>query len=48
MDFIEHYIVPVLYPTVLTRRLQITLGLFVLAVNLGIYGWWLLRRKRKS
>ncbi|MDA2937755.1 DUF2784 domain-containing protein [Acidobacteria bacterium AH-259-A15] len=47
VDFIEHYIVPVLYPTVLTRRLQITLGLFVLAVNLGIYGWWLLRRKKR-
>ena len=45
--FIEHYILPVLYPTLLTRRLQIALGLFVLGVNLGIYGW-LLRRSIKA
>ncbi|MBW2644727.1 MAG: DUF2784 domain-containing protein [Deltaproteobacteria bacterium] len=37
--FIEHYIIPVLYPTALTRGTQIALGLFVLVVNLGIYGW---------
>ena len=41
--FIEHYILPILYPTVLTRRLQIALGLFVLGINLGIYGWVLHR-----
>lgn len=38
-SFIEHYILPLLYPTVLTRRLQITLGLLVLILNLVIYGW---------
>lgn len=38
-SFIEHYIIPVLYPTLLTQRLQITLGLLVLGINLGIYGW---------
>jgi hypothetical protein len=37
--FVEHYILPLLYPAVLTRRLQIVLGLFVLGINLGIYGW---------
>jgi len=37
--FIEHYILPVLYPAALTRQLQIALGLLVIAVNLGIYGW---------
>jgi len=41
--FIEHYIIPVLYPVALTRGLQIVLGLFVLGVNLGIY-WRVLRR----
>ncbi len=46
-SFIEHYIFPVLYPTHLTRQLQITLGLLVLGINLGIYGWvW--RRAAKS
>jgi hypothetical protein len=28
-SFIEHHILPVLYPTVLTRRLQIVFGLLV-------------------
>jgi hypothetical protein len=37
--FIEHYILPLLYPVILTRNLQIFLGLFVLWINLGIYGW---------
>ena len=37
--FVEHYILPLLYPTVLTRRLQITLGLLVLIINVVIYGW---------
>ena len=45
--FIEHYILPVLYPTVLTRRLQILLGCLVLAINLGIY-WWILYRIWKT
>ena len=41
--FIEHYIIPLLYPCMLTRSLQIALGLFVLSINLGIYGWVLYR-----
>jgi hypothetical protein len=45
--FIEHYIIPVLYPTILTRRLQIILGSLVFVVNLGIY-WWVFRRTRKT
>jgi hypothetical protein len=43
--FIEHYIVPVLYPTGLTRTTQIVLGAFVIALNLAIYGWVLGRRR---
>ena len=46
--FIEHYIVPVIYPTVMTRHLQITLGLLVLGVNLGIYGWVIGRTTRSK
>ncbi len=38
-DFIQHYILPVLYPAILTRGLQIFLGLLVVTVNLGLYGW---------
>lgn len=43
--FIEHYILPVLYPVALTRRLQIGMGLFVLGINLALY-WRVLRRTR--
>lgn len=45
--FIEHYLMPVLYPGGLSRSHQVTLGFLVLALNLGIYGWaW--RRRRQS
>ena len=44
--FIEHYLLPLIYPTALTRSLQIILGLFVLFVNLGLYGWLIFRRRR--
>jgi hypothetical protein len=45
--FVEHYIIPVLYPRGLTREIQIALGMIVIAINIGIYGW-LLYQRRKS
>ena len=36
--FVEHYIVPVLYPEALTRNLQVILGVSVLGINLVLYG----------
>ena len=39
--FIEHYVLPVLYPAQLTRELQLGLGLGVLLLNLGVYAWLL-------
>ncbi len=39
--FIEHYMLPVLYPAQLTRELQLGLGLGVLVLNLGVYAWLL-------
>jgi hypothetical protein len=35
--FIEHYLVPVLYPAGLTRGVQLSLGALVIAVNLVVY-----------
>jgi hypothetical protein len=35
--FIEHYIVPVLYPVALTRSIQVAAGLAVLVVNVVLY-----------
>ena len=43
--FIEHYLMPVLYPAGLTRGMQIGLGVAVIVVNLAVYGW-ILRRWR--
>lgn len=46
--FIEHYILPLLYPATLTRSLQIFLGLLALSFNLGLYGWILWRTAQKQ
>ena len=35
--FVEHYLLPLLYPGTLTRSLQIVLGATVLAINIPIY-----------
>jgi hypothetical protein len=43
-SFIEHYILPMLYPSALTRNVQLVLGFLVVAVNLAIYGY-VFRRK---
>jgi Protein of Unknown function (DUF2784) len=42
-DFIDHYLLSALYPEGLTRALQIWLGVGVLALNLAVYGFVLLR-----
>jgi hypothetical protein len=36
--FVEHYLLPVLYPDGLTREIQLLLGLAVLLANLAVYG----------
>jgi hypothetical protein len=45
--FVEHYLLPVLYPAELTRDVQYLLGACVVVLNAGVY-WWLLRRFRRS
>ncbi len=35
--FVEHYIIPLIYPEALTARLQVALGLTVIAVNVVVY-----------
>lgn len=47
--FVEHYLLPVLYPAGLDRGHQIVLGLLVLALNLVTYGWaWRRWKGRRS
>jgi uncharacterized membrane protein YhhN len=47
-SFVEHYILPVLYPSALTRNIQLLLGALVLGLNLAIYTYFLRRRARTS
>lgn len=42
--FIEHYLLPILYPGGLTRGVQVTLGAFVVVLNVSLYAWLLWRR----
>uniref|UniRef100_UPI00391CBF55 DUF2784 family protein n=1 Tax=Accumulibacter sp. TaxID=2053492 RepID=UPI00391CBF55 len=44
--FIEHYLLPIIYPAELTRDLQLALAAGVIVVNVGVYGWLLYRRRR--
>ncbi len=41
--FIEHYLLPIIYPAGLTGEIQVALGLVVLAINLIVY-FFLFRR----
>ena len=43
--FLEHYLLPILYPVAMTRDLQIATGVFVVALN-GLVYWRVLRRRR--
>jgi len=47
-DFIGHYVVRLIYPSGLTRGLQVGLGLGVLVLNGGVYTWLLWRKRRLS
>ena len=45
-DFIERYLIPVLYPPELSRDIQVAFGLVALAVNVAVYLYaW--RRSRR-
>jgi hypothetical protein len=44
--FVEHYLLPILYPRGLTREVQIVLGTLVVIINVGIYGWLIGRKVR--
>jgi hypothetical protein len=44
--FIEHYVLPALYPAGLTRGVQLVLGSMVIVVNLAVYAVLLRRRAR--
>ena len=45
--FLEHYLLPILYPASLTRGMQIATGIFVVGVNVLAY-WWVSLRSRRG
>ncbi len=49
-SFIEHYLLPILYPAELTRELQFVLAGLVIVVNLATYAlvWWHRRRAQSQ
>jgi hypothetical protein len=48
-DFIEHYVVALIYPAGLTRHLQYLLGAAVLLINVVLYAWlWHRRSVRRT
>ena len=44
--FIEHYVMPILYPVGLTRSIQIGLGIAVIVINVALYLWIFSRPSR--
>ncbi len=45
-SFVEHYLLPILYPTALTREMEIFLGIIALVINLSVYAWVFYRIKK--
>lgn len=46
-DFIDRYVVSLIYPSSLTRSQQLFLGLGVIMINGAIYGWIMWRRLKR-
>ena len=47
-DFVEYYLMPVLYPVGLTRHIQILLGILVIIINTALYGYILFQHRRRK
>jgi hypothetical protein len=47
-DFIGSYILPILYPADITRRMQFILAILVIVINISIYGTLVYRHRRGS
>lgn len=46
--FIQHYILPVIYPPALNEDIQLILGILLILINVIIYLWVFLRSAGKS
>ena len=46
-SFVDHYVLPVLYPAGLTRDIQLGLAVVVILVNAVLYAWVLVRARTR-
>jgi hypothetical protein len=46
--FVEHYVLRALYPGGLTREIQWVLGTLVAIINVVVYAYWFMRRRRTA
>ena len=46
--FVDHYVLPVLYPAGLTRDVQMVLAVLVVGVNVVLYAWALRRAHARA
>ena len=46
-SFIEHYVLPLVYPGQLTRTHQLWLAALVVAINVAVYAWVLQKRRAR-
>ncbi|MDX1334768.1 MAG: DUF2784 domain-containing protein [Gammaproteobacteria bacterium] len=46
--FVEHYILPIIYPDFLSREIQIGMGTVVIIFNLLVYAWVIYRLKERK
>jgi hypothetical protein len=46
--FVEHYLMPILYPAGLTQDVQLVLGAIVVALNVAIYAVAIARHRRRA
>ena len=47
-DFLEHYVLAIVYPTGLTADVQRALGIAVILLNAAVYGWILWRKRARA
>lgn len=47
-SFIEHYLIPLIYPAGLTSQIQLWLGAIVVLVNLAVYAWLICCRRNRA
>lgn len=47
-DFLEHYLLAIVYPTGLTASTQRALGVAVIVLNAGVYAWILRTRRART